>query len=255
MKSQKSQWIVVGLCAVFGTSIALGQTHVSPSPSKTINVMYPGGGYNSSDYYDYPDRATNAYQGIDYGLARIIRAESEYMLLGSQAAINRSEARSREMDNWKKWVETYFEVKRINREARAAERGRPLTEADFVRMAQMGKPRRLTPSELENVTGQLNWPLLLQAKAFTPYRELLDQCFAYRASRGAMELDEYLKAEQTAQLMLGMLRDQIQDFAGVDYMNARRFLESIAYEARFPVTDGAASTVGQRDTGATLRRY
>ena len=118
-----------------------------------------------ASYYppSYDDRATTPGQGLSYGLARIIQAEARYNSETAEAAINFSEAQRREIENWQKWTETYFEVRRINREMRAAERGKPPTEADFIRYAQIGKPRRLTPSELDAITGDISWPLLLRA--------------------------------------------------------------------------------------------
>lgn len=201
------------------------------------------GGYGSSDYGSsgYAEHPATIEQAAAYGLAKIIRAEADYQKESSLAAKNWADARKYELDNWKKWVETYYEVRRINREARAAERGRPMTEADYIRLAQIGKPRRLTPSEMDVVTGQLNWPLLLQATDFVAYRDMLDQVFSNRAYRGTMGLDDYVKAEQTAESMMDLLRGRIEEVRPAEYVVARRFLESLAYEARLPAPDDGRS--------------
>ena len=151
--------------------------------------MFPGG-YDPSDYdmYDYADRATTPLQGMEYGAARILEANALQMLNGSQAALNWTEMERREMDNRKKWIDTYFDVQRMNHESRAAQRGRPMTAADYHRLAQIGEPHRLTPSEIDVVTGQLSWPLLLQATEFAPYRSMLEEVFSNRAYRGAWAL-------------------------------------------------------------------
>lgn len=227
--------------AIRGTTATSTPTHIRP-------ILPVTGGYGS-DYNNIgPDTATTPIQGIDYGIARIIRAESEAMLAGSQAALTMTDVQSRRMDNWRKWVETYYDVHRIARELRAAERGLPLTEADYVRMAQMGKPRRLTPSEVEMSTGELTWPRVLQADAFSPYRDILNQNFSDRAFYGVLDLNSYMVAERTTQTMLDVLKEHIVEFAPVDYMGAKRFLESLAYEARLPADRGAAAVAHSERT-------
>jgi hypothetical protein len=47
-------------------------------------------------------------------------------------------------------------------------------------------------------------------------------------------LDECIKADHVTQLMLDRLRQRIYDLPAFDYLIARRFVESLAYEARFP---------------------
>ena len=139
------------------------------------------GGMRSSYYPpSYDDWATTPDQGFSYGIARIVQAEARYNLDTSEAAINFSEARRREMENFQKWTETYFMVRRINREARAIERGKRPTEADFFRYAQIGRPHRLTPSELDPITGYIAWPLLLRGPDLDKARTSLDQVFARR---------------------------------------------------------------------------
>ena len=127
---------------------------------------------------------------------------------------------------------TYFDMRRMNREARTAERGPRPTEADLVRYAQIGKPQRPSPSELDVVTGRISWPRLLQSAEFAPQRAALDEVFSHRASSGAINVNEYLKVYQLTALMLDALRARIRDVPSYDYLVARRFLQSLTYEAR-----------------------
>jgi hypothetical protein len=191
-----------------------------------------GGGYGGN--YLYGDVATTPLQGIDYGIAKIIRSVGEANLDNSQALINLTTAQRYEMENMKQWTETYFELRRMNREYRAAERGKRPTEADFIRYAQMGRPRRLTPSEIDTITGQIIWPAALQAAEFAPMRRELTNIFAQRASLGSIGLDNYLKADELTLSMLETLKRHIYDVPAEVYLRGRNFLESLAYEVRFP---------------------
>jgi hypothetical protein len=222
--------LIIGAAAVLAASTAPAVT-----PATTTTVV---GGYGMpGDYgdYFYPDRATTPGEGFDYGLARIIRAEGEYNLNTSKGWINFTEAQRREMENLQKWTETYFDMRRMNREMRAVERGRRPSDADFVRYAQIGKPRRLSPSDLDAITGQIAWPLLLRTPEFAAQRTAVEQAFMHRASNGVIDVAEYLEVYQLTALMMDSLKAVIRDVPTYDYLIARRFLESLAYEARLPV--------------------
>jgi hypothetical protein len=67
-----------------------------------------------------------------YGYAKLIESTGEAVKNGADAALTLSEVRRREMENCKKSLETWLEVEKINRAARAAARGRPLTPADYM---------------------------------------------------------------------------------------------------------------------------
>jgi len=78
-------------------------------------------------------------QSVDYGIAHIIRAEG-------QAALDASKRRSLDRGatpqpgQLAKMGRTLFEVQRINREQRAAVRGRPLTPGEYTHMARWESP-------------------------------------------------------------------------------------------------------------------
>jgi hypothetical protein len=233
------------MMAVLAVAVVLGAAVASAQKATTNELTvggsawfspYGGSGYGMGDAggYYYPEFASTPFEGFAYGLGRIIRAEGEYNLDTSKAAINFTEAQRREMENMQKWTETYFELRRLNREFRVAERGRRPTEADFVRYAQMGKPRRLGPSDLDAVTGEIAWPVLLRTPDLDPYRTAVEQVFSQRASSGIIGTVEYLRVYQVTSLMLDDLRRHIHEVPPNDYVIARRFLESLAYEARLP---------------------
>lgn len=190
-----------------------------------------GGGYGG---YMFGDIATTPIQGINYGIAKIIRAQGDYNLLTSQALVNLTQAQRQQIENWRQYSITYYELRRLNDDYRRMQRGRPLTEAELARIAQVNRPRRLTPSELDTISGQVAWPVILQAVEFAPLREEVGRIFAERANHGVLGLDQYLNGDRTLAQMVGVLRKHIEDVPPADYMVARRFLESLAYELRFP---------------------
>lgn len=178
--------------------------------------------------------ASTAGEGYARGMADVIRSEGEYNLTTSQAAINMTEARRREIENQKEWTDTYFRMREMNREYRAKEQGPRKTREDWIRYAQMGKPNRLSPSELDTVSGIIHWPTLLKTDAYSSYRAQLDELFAERAQTGSMSGDGLVKANQITKAMLEDLKGQITQVPSSEYMRARKFIESLAYESKLP---------------------
>lgn len=178
--------------------------------------------------------ATTVPGSVSQGLSDVIRARGEYNYLTSQAAIFANQARALQLQNARDYVQTYFDLRRANRFYRAIERGpRPGPEA-WIRYAQAARPDRLSPAELDAITGRINWPILLQADEFAKYRAELEALFAARADLGGINTWGYLQIDQTAKALLEQLKLRVADFPPQDYIQARRFLEALAYEAKYP---------------------
>jgi hypothetical protein len=212
---------------------------VSPAQNTSlntgINAVGLGGGYGSG-YDDYVTAATVG-ESYDRGLASIIRAEGQYNLNTSAAAINFQQAERLALANSTDYIKTYFQVRSLNDQYRAAIRGPRGTLADYVRLSHYGRPQRLTPSELDPVSGQLSWPLILQADDFTPARKRLDALFVQRADPQGVNLQGYLKIDQLTRAMQEELKMHVADIPPDDYLRARNFIESVNYEARYPTTE------------------
>jgi hypothetical protein len=167
-------------------------------------------------------------------MADVVRSSGYANLKNSEAAINYSEARSREMDNYKQWTNTYFETRAMNRKYREAERGPRPTMEDAVRYAQMGRPKRLSPGELDSVTGGIQWPLLLRGDEYAQERDELDAIFSQRARTGVLDASVYVRAREIAQEMTAELKNHVADVPPDQYVIAKNFLKSLAYEAQMP---------------------
>lgn len=196
----------------------------------TSPAQWGGGfGFNRGGY------ASTAGQAAAYGMSEQMRAQGAQNLDNSEAAKNWQEAKTQEIQNRLRWTETYFEMRKTNREAQAAEAGPHVTHEQTIRMAKMGMPPRLGSTQLDPVTGHIEYPMVLTAPQFTSYRNELDRLFADRASSGgSMQLEQFQQIQRTVSKFIDALKDNINDFSAGDYGRARTFLDSIANEARFP---------------------
>jgi len=176
--------------------------------------------------------SSTAAEGFARGAAALMRARGEYLLLAAHARVTATEAHRREIENRRQWIESYFHTQETNRQLRAARRGPRPSQETLERYAEAGRPGRLSPGDLDLASGRVSWPLLLLADAFAPYRAQIEALFADWVADGELSVAGSLRVAETTKGMLAELRAQIARLPSSEYMAARRFLESLACEAR-----------------------
>ena len=199
-----------------GTGWVLGQAYYAPP----------------APYY-YDSRASTPAESYARGMSDVIRSQGQYNVATSEAAINMTQAQRQYIQNRDQWTNTFFQMREANRMYRDRARSpRPTTE-QMVRWAQAGRPERLSPSELDMVSGRINWPLLLTADRYAKQRVELESLFAQRAA-GAVTWENSTEIDQVTKAMLEELKGQVREVPQMDYIAAKRFLESLAHEAKLP---------------------
>ncbi len=208
-------------------AVALAAAAVAAWPAV---AQWGGGfGYNRGGY------ASTAGQAAAYGMSEMMRAQGYENLKNSEAAKNWEEAKTQEIQNRLRWTETYFEMRKVNREAKAAEQGPPVTQEQAIRMAKMAAPPRLGSTQLDPVTGHIEYPPVLMDDIYTDYRRRLDQLFADRAaSGGSIQYGELREIQSTVSKFIDVLKQNVRNYPAGDYGRARTFLDSLAQEARMP---------------------
>jgi hypothetical protein len=193
------------------------------------NAQYDYGG--GSPYYG----GATVYSAGAHGFADIVRSAGAYNLMTSEAYKNMQDARKKHIDNCLHSTQVYFEMRRINDEYRRAQYERDKrTQEDFIRYAQAAAPKRMTSSQLDPITGYLAWPRLLLTPPFAELRRDLDSLAAQRATaKGAIGNETYFQVLDKVEQMQELLRSFIKKVPTNDYIDATKFLESLAYEVRF----------------------
>jgi hypothetical protein len=108
------------------------------------------------------------------------------------------------------------------------------------RINQSRTPARLTAAEL-GFDGALQWPAVLQQPKYDPLRSKLSELFASRVSGDtAPSISFYGQVQTVTQSLKSLLRDELPSLSSGDYLAARRFLNSLAHEARFAPAEVAA---------------
>jgi len=190
-------------------------------------AQYYGGAYVNN-------KASTVGESYARGMGDVMRSQGMANLANSEAAINMTEAARRDMENRDQWTDTYFQMRQKNREYRDAERRPRGTREDWIRIAQAGKPNRLSPSELDSVTGDIQWPKLLSTPTFATYRDQLEGLFAKRAAHGGADWNDTADIAALTKEMEAELKKLVSTVPPQEYMASKRFIESLAFENRQP---------------------
>lgn len=166
-----------------------------------------------------------------HGTAHIIRNKGRAARAKSEARINNEDARSKYIDNQKKWTQTYFDKKAINAKytSQQAAKERAITQ-NYLANRQSQAPARLSPNQYDYTTGTINWPDVLLVPEFQANREKLNQLFTLR-SKAVVTSSIAADIRTAVTDMRTELRKRIDRMTGNEYAAARKFLDSLAYEA------------------------
>jgi heme exporter protein D len=195
-----------------------------PRESSAQYFYYPFGGYGGYVW------AAEAYTR---SMAMIVQSAGLGNLRTSEAAINYQTARSQELDNRTKAAQTYYENRRMIKSYRDAERAPPPTAEQLYRFAKQGIPKPLSANELDQVSGDISWPVVLRGDDFASFREVTEQFYHNRAAGSTdVTYDSYAQFQQAVADCQSLLKSHIKEFKADDYIRAKKFLDSLAYEAR-----------------------
>ena len=201
----------------------------SYSPSQPI--------YGSPNY-GWRSHSSTIGEGWLRGRADVMRAAGEYNYNTSLAAINAEEARMRHIENRQRYAETYFEMKEINRQARAAARGPRPTAEDLARYARLQVPERLAAHEVDTDRGVIHWPRVFDDELFAAARTAIDE-LARKDLTGYPTGENYSEAKALLGAMSEELQTRIDELPTRQYIEAKKFLIGLDLEFRSPQVSAA----------------
>ena len=168
------------------------------------------------------------------GMSQVIRSQGEYNYNTAQAGISYEEARSKYLDNQKKWSQNYLQMKEQQQRLAVQQRLINKQTNEERAAALAAKPpvsHGLGPNSLDPLTGRITWPEILQGKEFDGPRTQVDQLFELRAktSQGAGTSE---KIHSSVQEMASRLRKEIDKLSANQYIAAQKFLNALDYTVR-----------------------
>jgi hypothetical protein len=168
------------------------------------------------------------------GMSQVVRAQGEYNYNTAQAGISYEEARSKYLDNQKKWSQNYFQMKEEQQRLAVQQRLINKQTNEERAAALAARPpvsHGLGPNSLDPLTGRITWPEVLLRRDFEASRTQIDHLFELRAktSQGAGTSE---KIHSSVQEMLSLLRKEIEKIPANQYIAAHKFLNALDYMAR-----------------------
>jgi len=224
--------IVFYLVIAATAAIAWGQ---SPAPSQQNEAPYAPavpspsvsayGGYWGGDGGGASTVAGSSLRGM----ADVISAQGDYNLSTSAAAVNMTQAQKQYIQNRSAATTAYFQMQETNRQARQKMAGPKPTMEQLARIAQAGMPQPLSPGEVNQVTGQINWPSVLQTERYAAQRAELEGISATLARYGNLAYADQMKTRELILAMASQLKSQIKDIPANDYITSKNFLNKLLY--------------------------
>ncbi|HWA98265.1 MAG TPA: hypothetical protein VG713_07225 [Pirellulales bacterium] len=176
-----------------------------------------GGGYGGGTVY-------GSYAA---GMGNLVRSQGIYNQLTAQAAIDAEQAKSAALDNQLKATQTYFEMRKINQESRAAEQARTasIARGDRKYESAISQPTTLTVSQLDPVSGHIQWPSALMSSAAANDRAELETIFAQRAQNSPAF--DTSRIHVLTDSMRDSLKQQVLNVRPQEFTDSMRFLRGL----------------------------
>ena len=205
-----------------------------------VNSVRAQDSYGGADVwgnYGTYHHASTAAEGAMRGMADVTRSAGAANLMNSQAAGHWEDARSKYIANRQYGADTYFAMRASNKAARDAERGPRKTHEDLVRYSQARIPDRLSPSELDPLTGQIGWPTVLRDDQFAQYRDALDKLYDQRSAAGGyLDTSQRAEVKRLTSYMKDELKKNINSYSSTEYLQAKKFIQGLDYELVAPTS-------------------
>ena len=210
------------------TAAGIASAQYSPYHAPHTGVPYVGSNWGGIQHH-----SSTYEEGVQRGYADIIRSQGLRDLLQSQAAVNIEHARALYLENKVARVKTFYERRQIARDA--AQQKKLAREARVAKYAAIKAARRNRPvvvDQINTVTGEIQWPEVLQDRRFDASRRKLDRLMAERMSGLQGTAGESLRDIRQAATDLSVeLKREFRTLPAGQYTVGRKFIVNLVEQA------------------------
>jgi hypothetical protein len=206
---------------IFSASVLMwanaGQAQVVVAP---VGIGY--GGYGAG--------VGTAESSYAHGAADVIRSEGYYNLTTAQGMVEAEKARAIYLENKKTAFQGYLAGKEQRSAINAQKRELSRHSAEALAVAGKSDVKPLNGEQLNPVTGKIKWPKALLDSKFSAKRNEIDKLFELQA-RTSSGVNNQTKIQAATGELATMLKSNISHMNSTDYMNARKFIDSLVVSA------------------------
>jgi hypothetical protein len=185
--------------------------------------------------------ASTAFEGELRGRADGIRAMGEYNYNTATSALIFEEARKANYTNELRHAETFWAKRSLYDTQIATRKNRRLLHTQAKPEAEPIGLRVQPPFVAPSQPGFV-WPAALNHPAFDATRGKLAVLFSQRSlANNGPQSESYVRIQNTTAEMRLLLTDLVREFPPMASVEARQFLDRVAYEAGLPVQEKVAA--------------
>lgn len=199
-----------------------------------VLVVVTGAGRASAQYWPgyYGGFASTPGEGFAIGMSALVRSAGMFNLTTAEAASRYQDAYKKGLENRAVVQQQYQESLRYYQSKREAARKPPPTSEQLYRWAHERAPKRLSAQELDPLSGEIAWPIVLREEDYASFRETAEAYFKKRAADpAAFTYGDFNRFQEAATECQAELKSHIRDYKANDFIQAKKFIESLAYEA------------------------
>ncbi len=177
--------------------------------------------------------AVKAQAAIVTAQASVISSTAASNAAIAKAADDLEKVRAMAMDNDLKAAKAFYDRRKMYADyqaQRAAQRGK----GDLARRSK-ANTERASVYEVDPLRGRIFWPSVLKREEFADARVQMDALFAERKTRQAGLGSNFCRqAKMLTSEMRDQLREMVDDLSPSEYLAARKFLDTLSFEAQMP---------------------
>jgi hypothetical protein len=171
-----------------------------------------------------------AESAFEHGAADIIRSEGLYNLNTAKGIVEAEKARAIYLENKKTAFQGYLVGKEQRSAINAQKRELSRHSAEALAVAGKSDVKPLNGEQLNPVTGKIKWPKALLDSKFSAKRNEIEKLFELQAKTSEGSNNQSKIQAATGELAT-MLKSNISHINSTDYMNARKFIDSLTVSA------------------------
>ncbi len=216
-----------------------------------VPVVHPGGyGYPGYGYGGVGGGTAAAGAGVAMaGAGDMAQGVGQMHLSNAQAQEAHQQAVSQYLSNVNQGQQTALET--FTRREQATQQWDDAQKAKIQAqvalynktLEQMSAAHRLSAQQQDVTSGVLHWPFVLRSPQYTDLRNKIDRLYDARTPQDSgMNSSGYDEIQTACKEMQAIVNEEVKKGLAVnDYVTAKHFISSVAYEAQFPVKAPATS--------------
>lgn len=175
------------------------------------------------------------------GMGNFASGLGQYQVSNQQAQLIHQQVVAEYLQNQRLKLDTHFKNQAdldAHHKAELAKSAEYATHVQAVhrQIQQMEAPHRLTDDQFDRAHSLIYWPHALRAGEFAESRFAIDKLFHDRSPGNSGDgSDNAVAIDKACTQMMDLVKANIHQLEPVEYITAKHFLASLAYEAKFAV--------------------